>query len=204
MFELDPDERPFFDAVLADPDDATARLVYADWLEERGDERAEFLRLELGTDPSMGEYGVLVQRNRLVELADQLEPGWIALVVRDPKPVAGCPRGPEPTRCPREWDNLESTRDSSVRACHECGSPVYFCRSRDETLLHDLTGDAIVTPGFIELAPSGDFATGEDVDAERARHVAERLGPQRMADLVARRKRARNWTNPFNTSRDDG
>jgi uncharacterized protein (TIGR02996 family) len=29
-------------AVLASPDDDTPRLVYADWLEERGDPRGEF------------------------------------------------------------------------------------------------------------------------------------------------------------------
>jgi uncharacterized protein (TIGR02996 family) len=33
-------------AVLASPDDDTPRLVYADWLEERGDPRAEFIRVQ--------------------------------------------------------------------------------------------------------------------------------------------------------------
>ena len=35
-----------FRAVLASPEDATSRSVYADWLEEQGDPRAELLRLD--------------------------------------------------------------------------------------------------------------------------------------------------------------
>ena len=46
------EEAAFLSAISAAPEDDTARLVYADWLEERSDPRAEYLRLE-------------VQRNRL-------------------------------------------------------------------------------------------------------------------------------------------
>src|SRR5262245_23761249 len=38
------DEDAFIQAILADPGDNAARLVYADWLDERGDPRAEYLR----------------------------------------------------------------------------------------------------------------------------------------------------------------
>jgi uncharacterized protein (TIGR02996 family) len=37
----------FIRTIQEDPADDTARLVYADWLEERGDVRAEYLRAEL-------------------------------------------------------------------------------------------------------------------------------------------------------------
>ena len=40
------DETPFLRAILARPGDATNHLVYADWLEERGDSRAPLLRLD--------------------------------------------------------------------------------------------------------------------------------------------------------------
>src|SRR5262249_35731960 len=40
------DEISFLRAILAKPCDAATRLVYADWLEERGDPRALFLRLD--------------------------------------------------------------------------------------------------------------------------------------------------------------
>jgi len=39
-------DEPFLSAIEAAPDDVLARSVYADWLEERGDLRADYLRLE--------------------------------------------------------------------------------------------------------------------------------------------------------------
>src|SRR5262249_29437560 len=39
-------DEPFLSAIEAAPDDLLARSVYADWLEERGDPRADYLRLE--------------------------------------------------------------------------------------------------------------------------------------------------------------
>jgi uncharacterized protein (TIGR02996 family) len=41
------EERAFLKAILERPDDDARKLVYADWLEERGDPRAEYLRLML-------------------------------------------------------------------------------------------------------------------------------------------------------------
>lgn len=38
-------EGPFLSAINADPQNSTTRLVYADWLEERGDSRAELIRI---------------------------------------------------------------------------------------------------------------------------------------------------------------
>jgi uncharacterized protein (TIGR02996 family) len=38
------EERAFLIAILERPDDDTTKLVYADWLEEQGDPRYEFLR----------------------------------------------------------------------------------------------------------------------------------------------------------------
>src|SRR5262249_27967980 len=36
----------FVQAILDDPDDDSLRLIYADWLEERGDPRGQFIRLQ--------------------------------------------------------------------------------------------------------------------------------------------------------------
>jgi uncharacterized protein (TIGR02996 family) len=50
-------DEAFRQAILQDPDDDGVRLVYADWLEERGDVRGEFIRLDCtlarlpGSDP---------------------------------------------------------------------------------------------------------------------------------------------------------
>lgn len=43
---LSDDGRRLHDAVLADPEDIEARLVFADWLSERGDPRGEFIHLQ--------------------------------------------------------------------------------------------------------------------------------------------------------------
>lgn len=64
-------EADFIRAIQRDPEDDEARLIYADWLEQQGDVRAEYLRLE-------------VQRRRiprrLAELAQRISPGWRAQV----------------------------------------------------------------------------------------------------------------------------
>jgi uncharacterized protein (TIGR02996 family) len=40
------DHDAFLQEILAHPDDDTPRLIYADWLEERGDPRGEFIRVQ--------------------------------------------------------------------------------------------------------------------------------------------------------------
>src|SRR3954447_24714388 len=40
-----PEEQGFLDAIRRSPDDEAARLIFADWLEERGDPLGEFIRL---------------------------------------------------------------------------------------------------------------------------------------------------------------
>jgi uncharacterized protein (TIGR02996 family) len=71
------DEEGLIRAVLASPGDWTVRRVYADWLEERGDPRAEYLRLlcslaEWGSDP----YA------RLRDLYPTIDPEWVELMHR--------------------------------------------------------------------------------------------------------------------------
>jgi uncharacterized protein (TIGR02996 family) len=67
------DHAAFMRAILAAPDDDLPRLVYADWLDERGDPRGEFIRVQLA----------------IAGLADEprsstgLETGWPK--VRDPR-----------------------------------------------------------------------------------------------------------------------
>lgn len=60
----------FIVAILNDPYDLSLRLVYADWLEERGDPRAAFLRLEIA-----GHH-----THRLKALSKQLDPSWLGLM----------------------------------------------------------------------------------------------------------------------------
>jgi uncharacterized protein (TIGR02996 family) len=70
---VDDVERAFLDAIIRDPEDYEARIVYADWLEQRGDPRGEYLRLEAL------QYRI---PGRLAELEPMLEPAWLASVGR--------------------------------------------------------------------------------------------------------------------------
>jgi uncharacterized protein (TIGR02996 family) len=78
-------------AVVQHPFDQTYRLVYADWLEEHGDARAEYLRLQAELsraspprpepwDGSMPESLELCRRER--ELLEALDPAWLHRVAR--------------------------------------------------------------------------------------------------------------------------
>ena len=44
---MGPEEAAFLDRVCADPDDDAPRLIFADWLEEHGDPRGEFIRVQV-------------------------------------------------------------------------------------------------------------------------------------------------------------
>lgn len=72
----------FLKAIADSPADNALRLIYADWLDERGDPRAEFLRgqeaFRQPTDKST--YRKLCQRER--KLIRQLDPTWIQRVRR--------------------------------------------------------------------------------------------------------------------------
>jgi uncharacterized protein (TIGR02996 family) len=65
------DEMGFIAALFAEPDDRTTLLVYADWLDEQRDPRAEYLRLLAAPEPD---------RARLAELYQILDIGWMQLI----------------------------------------------------------------------------------------------------------------------------
>jgi uncharacterized protein (TIGR02996 family) len=80
------DEEAFLEAILAGPDNDVPRLIFADWLEEHGDPRAEFIRVQCqlarlpDDDPRCAE---LAAREQLLLRAYQGE--WVG-------PVAGWSR----------------------------------------------------------------------------------------------------------------
>ena len=78
------DELSFLRAVSASPDDDTVRLVYADWLEERNDPRAAFLRLEAAARRA-GPGGPPALRDALHRSRLGFDARWLALVDR-PRP----------------------------------------------------------------------------------------------------------------------
>src|SRR5687768_8236847 len=69
----------FIRAIIESPDDDGIRLIFADWLEERGDPRGEFIRLQVErARPGLDE--VRRERNRLREkkLLDAHGRQWVA------------------------------------------------------------------------------------------------------------------------------
>jgi uncharacterized protein (TIGR02996 family) len=65
------EEAGFIAALLAEPDDRTTLLVYADWLEERNDPRGEYLHLLLSRVPNP---------SRLADFYQIIELGWLQLI----------------------------------------------------------------------------------------------------------------------------
>src|SRR4051794_22570375 len=78
-----PRDEDFLQAILANPDDVVPRLVYADWLEERGDPRGEFIRLQckLAHTPD-SDPRVLPLRERESELLEIHHQTWLGPLSR--------------------------------------------------------------------------------------------------------------------------
>ncbi|MFK8113561.1 MAG: TIGR02996 domain-containing protein, partial [Rubripirellula sp.] len=116
------DELPFIREILFDVDDPTPRMIYSDWLEERGDIRGEFMRLdqqlyELGLqDPGATEI-----RKRRTKLILQIDQRWTTLLAQ--APIEECDLQKEfAFLCPKRWRNLKpSGDDKDVRYCDQCG-----------------------------------------------------------------------------------
>jgi uncharacterized protein (TIGR02996 family) len=72
------DERAFLAAILQRPDDDATKLVYADWLEEQGDPRGEYLRLMVQVRQARGVTPEQRQRHRELsaELAALCNQAW--------------------------------------------------------------------------------------------------------------------------------
>src|SRR5262245_42997085 len=72
------EEQAFLSAIVANPDDQTAKLVYADWLDERDDPRAEIVRLKVTVDTLAD--GWVAARDRLAELEPTAPARWLVLL----------------------------------------------------------------------------------------------------------------------------
>jgi uncharacterized protein (TIGR02996 family) len=71
------DEEAFLAAIQASPVDDTLRLVYADWLEEHGDRRSEFLRAAVAARSATDEVDRTRRLQRLIELRPVVSPVWV-------------------------------------------------------------------------------------------------------------------------------
>lgn len=124
-------DRSFLRSILDHPEEVTTWLAYADWLDDRGDPRAEFLRLTAeGRSPLLPPERAAEIAARLALLMAELDPNWT--LVFETGRVDNC-RGPEwRFVCPGTWDALAPTDEPDIRICHQCRSPVFFCQTPDE------------------------------------------------------------------------
>jgi len=128
------DEAIFLTSIRAHPQDDLRRLVYADWLEERGTDearvKAEYLRLEVhiaGMEPRHPERDAHIVRLRTI--ARLLTSYWKASVSKLPIERRGVRWE---FLCPKKWDELTETPDALVRHCSACKKDVHYCSSIEE------------------------------------------------------------------------
>jgi uncharacterized protein (TIGR02996 family) len=139
------DEAGFLSAIRSTPADDTARLVFADWLDEQDDPlcktKAEFVRLELRMaevpERSLNRIRWL---SRLEKLAVQLDRNWLA-VVSHPK-LEAC-RMRFDFECPAHWNRLQPTDDPKTRFCDTCKKNVHYCDTLAEAQTHATNGRCV-------------------------------------------------------------
>jgi uncharacterized protein (TIGR02996 family) len=126
---------PFLQAILDQPDDDTPRLIYADWLEERGQaQESEFLRLECRLAWPGGSLAEeLAARARFNALREKLDVRWVAkLGVRAiwtrPVPLRHC--------------SFPGVREATGRVARQAGPRGYFAQVK--LRLEPLLGTAVV------------------------------------------------------------
>ncbi len=142
-------------AAIARHDEA-ARLVYADFLEARGElARAEFLRLQqalVGTPPTDVAGKALWKRRseRLRELAEHVDQEWRVAVARPL--VENCDAHFD-FACPMEWGQLTPTDDPGVRACNLCDELVYYSTSISIARKHAAMNRCVAVDIVVERRP---------------------------------------------------
>lgn len=117
------EEMVFLRSLLDMPEDRNTWLVYADWLEDRSDPRAEFLRLVVARS-LMAEDDPMRQETeaRLAQLRIELNPQWMMMF--DPALVGNC------YSC--RWDELNATDLPDIRLCSNCRRAVIYCHTIEE------------------------------------------------------------------------
>jgi uncharacterized protein (TIGR02996 family) len=167
----DPVERAFINAIRADPDDQAARLIYADWLEERDDPRGEYLRLEAALaalGPDDARFSALDARR--LQLHGEIDFLW-RVVVRHRSHVLNCGAAtsqPPPVRfafrCPKRWEGLRPTDDPAVRHCDACRQEVHFCATAAEAEERAVRGECVAIGARLAAQAVADHPEGLEPD----------------------------------------
>jgi uncharacterized protein (TIGR02996 family) len=153
----------FLRLIAEDPGDRDTRLVFADWLEERGDWRAEFLRLDCllaGMAKHNKDYPGT--KARWEELWARLTPSWRAVLGRSE--IENCVQVHFRFQCPKKWEKLRPTGLAAVRFCDACRESVFYCGSIEEARDH-------ATQGHCVAVDAGLARSLHDLDLQEKREV---------------------------------
>ncbi len=136
-----PVEAALIDAIVTG--DPASRLVYADWLEERGDVgRAAVVRELVGG------------RRPDAEMLKQLVPTKLRWRARVLEPlIEGCRRRAE---CVGHWGKLEHIGRPNLRRCGACEKLVLYCVNAGQAHEHMRAGGTVVFDPFV-VRWSGDL-----------------------------------------------
>jgi uncharacterized protein (TIGR02996 family) len=126
---LSDEDKAFIRAILNNPAELTGWLAYADWLDERDDPRAEFVRLHVQLLSHERRREPTQVQKRLEELRQSLDPNWLAVFER--APIENCD-DEFAFKCPKKWEQLKGTDNPRVRHCDTCEKQVYFCLTLGE------------------------------------------------------------------------
>jgi uncharacterized protein (TIGR02996 family) len=103
------DEAALIQVILSTPHDDAPRLIYADWLEERGDCRGEYLRVQCQLARTWSyENQPASLLARAAELRRELDPAWLALMRR-------CTTPPPPVDVAQAVPELQGRAKTTVR-----------------------------------------------------------------------------------------
>jgi uncharacterized protein (TIGR02996 family) len=172
------EEASYIQAILAAPQDDGPRLAYADWLEQRADSRAEFLRTQIllaSLRPKDPRRAVVMHLLR--DLRRGLDAAWLASVDRPPIENCGLEFRFE---CPRQWEALRHTENAAVRFCDACERRVYYCQTVGEARSLARLGECVAVDTTLVRRP-GDINPPPTPDPQRPGAGVTRLGVIRIA-----------------------
>lgn len=151
------DEADFLRALSENPADDALRMIYADWLDELGDDeskkKAQFLRVAVRLMGPIQRVGWRhARRKELHALAQSLPGAWLAVVSR--LQIENC----EQTAireglaregfvfnvvCDKRWDELTATDAPTVRHRAACDRKVHYCDTIEEARRHARRGECV-------------------------------------------------------------
>jgi|GEM_PF-6123323 len=199
------DESDFLRKLMETPADDTIRLVYADWLEERGDEegraKARFLRLTVHLTGPIQRAGWRKPREfELQQLAAQLPTDWLAVVSRLKVESCGAKRAGNELWdryrrqfdfvCDNRWDEMTPTSDPTCRFCETCQQNVHYCDTITEARKQAQRGHCVAVDLGI-IRHEDDLSPPLMILGRMSPREAERQARRLEVDQVSREREER-------------